>query len=242
MKSNRYKRLLYRTIASLYRTVGGKIRSLAAEYMCDDPMTSVKPDWRVVEYSFAVTQLPHNSSIILEIGCTDSNNPLVAIASRLGHYIVGVDLRPYYWKLANFHFIQGNASSLPFVDKSVDVVLCISAMEHFGLAGRYGIEESDLEQDRRAFEEMLRVIRPSGRVVLTVPFGKPKVVVPYHRIYGKQSLSDLVHGSEIEVEEYWIRDENGYPMKVDKEVAETYGSEDGMIFGLAALVVRKQCP
>lgn len=128
---------------------------------------------------------------------------------------------------------------MPSKDKSVDVVLCISAIEYFGLAGRYGIEEPDLVQDRRAFVEMLRIIRPDGKIVLTVPFGKPKVVAPYHRIYGRRSLDDLIFGAELVVEEYWIRDENRYPMKVDKELAETYGSEDGLIFGLAALVARR---
>lgn len=79
-------------MATLYRAAGNKIRSLAAGLMVDDPIVSVKPDWRVLEYSFAVAQLPQNPSTILEIGCADSNNPLPAIASRLGHGIIGVDL------------------------------------------------------------------------------------------------------------------------------------------------------
>ena len=55
--------------------------------------------------------------------------------------------------LANMAFVHGYAQDLPFLDGSFDVVLSRLAFHH-------------LEDPRAAFDEMCRVLRPGGRLVL----------------------------------------------------------------------------
>ncbi|MEN9390561.1 MAG: hypothetical protein RLZZ283_661, partial [Candidatus Parcubacteria bacterium] len=53
--------------------------------------------------------------------------------------------------------IVGDIHNLDLPDNSVDAILCIAVLEH-------------IEDPRRAMREMLRVIRPGGKVFLYVPF------------------------------------------------------------------------
>ena len=53
--------------------------------------------------------------------------------------------------------IVGDIHNLSLSDNSVDAFLCIAVLEH-------------IEDPRRAMREMLRVIRPGGKVFLYVPF------------------------------------------------------------------------
>jgi SAM-dependent methyltransferase len=56
--------------------------------------------------------------------------------------------------------VEGSATALPLPDASCDVVLCLEMLEH--------LEES---QRVPALREMLRVLRPGGRLVATFPSG-----------------------------------------------------------------------
>ena len=53
--------------------------------------------------------------------------------------------------------IVGDIHNLSLPDNSVDAILCIAVLEH-------------IEDPRRAMREMLRVIKPGGKVFLYVPF------------------------------------------------------------------------
>ncbi len=53
--------------------------------------------------------------------------------------------------------IVGDIHDLPLDDGSVDAIICIAVLEH-------------IEDPRRAMREMLRVVRPGGKVFIYVPF------------------------------------------------------------------------
>jgi len=48
---------------------------------------------------------------------------------------------------------------MEFQDTWFDVVYDVSAIEHFGLAGRYGVAEYDPDGDQRAVAEIYRVTK-----------------------------------------------------------------------------------
>jgi len=53
---------------------------------------------------------------------------------------------------------------------------------------------------------MKRVLKPKGTLLLTVPFGKAKVIKPYSRIYDGTLIKDITVGFKIEKEEYYMQD------------------------------------
>jgi SAM-dependent methyltransferase len=56
--------------------------------------------------------------------------------------------------------VEGSATALPFADASFDVVVCLEMLEHLDAAER-----------EPALREMLRVVRPGGRLVVSFPAG-----------------------------------------------------------------------
>jgi O-antigen chain-terminating methyltransferase len=62
--------------------------------------------------------------------------------------------------------------ALPYASASFDLVVCISTLEHIGRDNRrYGVEVDDSGADDVAIAEMARVLRPGGRLLVTVPYG-----------------------------------------------------------------------
>jgi len=75
--------------------------------------------------------------------------------------------------------VVGSVYELPFEDEAFDLVLCMVVMEH-------------LEDPKKAIEEMKRVLKPGGRILVSVPFLFPIHDAPgdYWRFtkYGLQIL------------------------------------------------------
>jgi SAM-dependent methyltransferase len=76
----------------------------------------------------------------------------------------------------------------------VDVALSLSSFDHDGL-GRYG-DPLRPEGDLRAMETAWRVLRPGGRLLLSVPVGPDVLVWNLHRRYGARRLPLLLAGWE----------------------------------------------
>ncbi|HEX2028775.1 MAG TPA: class I SAM-dependent methyltransferase [Nitriliruptorales bacterium] len=74
-----------------------------------------------------------------------------------------------------FRRVRADIRSHVFAPDSFDLVLCISTIEHVGRDNRrYGLGDGDGEErpDHRAISTMARWLRPGGRVLLSVPFGR----------------------------------------------------------------------
>ena len=95
----------------------------------------------------------------LDLGCGDGGTAGVYLSENARSYI-GVDVSQTALKLARergFEAIEiDDASALPFAESSFDVVVCSEVFEH-------------LLVPQLAAAEALRVLRPNGRLIVTVP-------------------------------------------------------------------------
>jgi len=96
-------------------------------------------------------------------------------------------------------FVCGDARSLPFEDDSFDVVTLFDVLEH-------------IEEDNRAAEEALRVVRPGGCVLVSTPEAE------WHYPYYKAMRPYCPHESELMQE--WGHVRRGYR---DPELAALFG-------------------
>ncbi len=136
------------------------------------------------------------------------------------HQVVGIDIEPAYLDKANSEnqslaLSCAPCEQLPLGDETFDLILSHEVLEH-------------VQDDRAAMEEMVRVIRPGGYIVLFVPnrwfpfethgfywdrqyyWGNIPLInylpsawrnrlVPHVRIYDKQSLCLLIHDLPVQI-------------------------------------------
>lgn len=142
---------------------------------------------RVVEYPFVFEVLGGIKGRVLDVGCCHSRLP-IALASR-GLRVVGIDFNPYPFGHPNLRTVRGDVMRIPFAASTFDAVLAISVIEHIGL-GHYA-DPAAPRGDHAAVAEIARVLRPGGRAVITVPFGRP-ITDDWKRVYDGAQLSDLL--------------------------------------------------
>ena len=93
---------------------------------------------------------------------------------------------------------NADLTALPMGDGVFASVSCMHVIEHIGL-GRYG-DMVDPDGDRKAIQELQRVIAPGGQLLFVVPVGKERVMFNAHRVYGYDTIVDAFN--EMELKEF----------------------------------------
>jgi SAM-dependent methyltransferase len=130
---------------------------------------------------------------VLDVGC--GSGRILEQLSRLGS-LAGLDSSEDSIAAARDRVVGdirlGLAESLPWEDESFDLVLALDVIEH-------------TPDDRRTLREMLRVTRPGGRLVLTVPayellWSDHDVASGHYRRYRRRTLRPALIEAGWEVE------------------------------------------
>lgn len=159
-----------------------------------DASRSIGMTERVVEIPWVLSRLRGEASV-LDIGTSFA--PRIYVSHLLGLHIPhvrGLDIAPA--PDTGMPLVAGDIRAAPFKDDSFDLVLCISTLEHIGLdrdpfSGGLGRGE---EGDATALREIRRILRPKGRLLVSVPFGRPERH-PEFRQYGLREWEDLIERS-----------------------------------------------
>lgn len=153
-------------------------------------------DWRFLHRS--VTRLATQASgVLVDVGTSEGPYrgafaPYVARYVGLEYPPSILEKRPDLWEiLARARLsvdVFGDGNRLPFRDGSVDTVLSTEVLEH-------------LPDPRRCVIEMARILKPGGRLLMTVPFQQPLHELPwdYYR-FTPSALRDLAATAGLEVE------------------------------------------
>lgn len=124
----------------------------------------------------------------------------------LGHYdVTTIDIRNIKSSLDNETIMKCDAKKLDIPSNSFDAVICIGGFYTFGL-GRYG-EEFDLNGDIKAFNEMIRVLRPGGILIFLATITKkdPTIFFNRCRIYNYEMIQRFCDGLDCVDERYISR-------------------------------------
>jgi SAM-dependent methyltransferase len=100
-------------------------------------------------------------SRVLDVGCGDSIFPV--FLAFLGHRVTAVDLE-FTTNLGRLHgvpttYLRADLAALPVGDEHFDAVFCISVIEHLAEPRIPG-----------AIQELRRVLKPGGRLLLTTDY------------------------------------------------------------------------
>ncbi len=121
--------------------------------------------------------------------------------------IIVVDVRDVKKNIENITFIKSDIRDFSIHHSNLyDSVSCLHALEHFGLA-RYG-DKFNLDGHIEGIEALAAIIKPGGRVYISVPIGKSKIQFDAHRIFSHQHISDIIIG-KFEIIYFYIIDDSG---------------------------------
>jgi SAM-dependent methyltransferase len=132
---------------------------------------------------------------VLDVGCGTGTNATVLRAH--GRRVFGVDYRPEGLRAAHGEqrrdavFVQASATHLPFVDGAYDLVTALDVLEHV--------------DDKAALDEILRVLRPGGSILITVPampwlWSVRDDEAGHLRRYRRRALIELLSGCGLELQ------------------------------------------
>ncbi|MCZ7399988.1 MAG: class I SAM-dependent methyltransferase [Candidatus Methanoperedens sp.] len=198
---------------------------------------------RLIEYQFIYSNIRSDKKLrILDVGCAGTKLPIKL--AKTGHEVYGIDACPYHNQ--DFYFIQSSLEHLPFDNDFFDIVSAVSTIEHVGL-GRYGDPISP-NGDKKAMEELKRIVKPGGKIILTIPCGIDTICysrdrVPLHRVYSPHSLNELLSGLRILELSYIVKRTNIWsPASVSEAevIAENTKSEFVGMTSIALINAQKE--
>ena len=193
---------------------------------------------RDIEWSWVAARIPRASGEAIDLGCGDS--PLGVVAAHAGFRVTAVDLGAVVWPYRHerLTFLQGDILELPLEDGRFDLVINCSAIEHVGIAGRYGVTEGRADGDLAAMARLRSLLKPGGLMLLTIPIGTDAVFAPWHRVYGPERLPRLLQGFTAESREFWLKDPENRWARSDEGTALATLSRE-RLYGLGCFVLRR---
>ena len=139
-------------------------------------------DERIVEYPWLFSQMSNDGGLLLDGGSV-LNYPFLLDAPQLSDkQLVILTLAPESTmaKRQNVSYMFGDLRETLFRDGVFDLIVSISTLEHIGMdnAKLYTQDNQDNESQPedylRVIKEFHRILKPGGRFLMTVPFGKPQ--------------------------------------------------------------------
>ena len=157
-----------------------------------------------LEFEFTAYHLRKlNPSNILDIGSYRH-----FILGLLAHYnVTTVDIRERKALLDNETIVTCDAKSLRFSDNLFNAIVSLEALPHFGLC-RYG-DDFDLNADIKAFNEMIRVLKPGGCMIFSTAItrAQPSIAFNARRNYSHAMIKEFCRSLEC-IEEKFINRRN----------------------------------
>lgn len=193
---------------------------------------------KVIERAFVLSRLRDDKGKVLDVGCAAEENCVPVALALLGYEAFGIDIRDFRVKIHNFHFVRGDIRNSCFLDNCFDYICAISTIEHIGVGTIYG-SNIEPDGDRKAMNEIWRLLRPEGHVFLSVPFGQATVVPGFQRIYDRSGLHSLTEFFLVEEMWFFGRAKDGWFQEIPEEQACQYTEKSPQKHAIAVMILRK---
>jgi SAM-dependent methyltransferase len=210
-------------VASCYR----RLRTPPPPNLCGD---------RDIEHSWIAAHMPDGPGRALDFGCGPFWMGL--LAARKGFTVTAIDLTPIRWdyKHADLRFLEADILNPALSSERYDLIINCSTIEHVGLQGRYGVRDQWDDADLAAMAALRNLMEPGGAMLLTVPVGRDAVFLPYHRVYGRNRLPQLLEGWTVREREFWAKTAGNIWERVDEAEAHRQEASDHY-YGLGLFVL-----
>jgi O-antigen chain-terminating methyltransferase len=164
---------------------------------------------RCVEIPWAISCFQKQKTV-LDVGYGNAENRYIQELLSLNiPELFGIDL--VHRNVPGITSILGDIRKTSFIDNYFDLVFCISTIEHIGRDNSSnplpyeGEFFEDFEGDFQALKELYRIVKPKGKVIITVPFGS-FFNYGWFVHYDEKRLQNLLKSTDFKVllEDYYI--------------------------------------
>jgi SAM-dependent methyltransferase len=193
------------------------------------PLFGCGIDERVVEYPWMFSQLPNRGAKMLDAGSSLNHGFLLDRLPLDRIHLTIMTLAPERrcsWSRA-VSYVYGDLRQPEFAERSFDIVVSISTIEHIGLNNTlfYTGDPSKNEMDTSGFvpavKEFRRVLKPGGLCLITVPYGR-REICEWYQVFDAalvQKVVDVFQPSESQID-YFAYSHNGWQRAKADEVAD----------------------
>lgn len=135
-------------------------------------------DERCVEYPWLLSRLKPGPECVLDAGSSLNHEFILersVFKDKKLHILTLSPGRNCLWR-KGISYLFHDLREIPILDQYYDTIACVSTLEHVGMDNR-SFTKSETHDERRpedfivALLEMRRVLKPGGRIFITVPYG-----------------------------------------------------------------------
>lgn len=150
---------------------------------------------RAIEYPWVLKNVALKKGSFLDVGSTVGKLFRQHLPNEVTVYALNTEKEQRFSEEENIKHVVGDIRNTDFKDNTFDLITCISTLEHIGVSGRYNIKE-DKGGDLKAMNEMFRILKKGGRLLVTVPYGCEDVL-PLNKLYNSSRIKKLFEGYKI---------------------------------------------
>lgn len=178
-------------------------------------------DERIVEYPWLLSRMPNTGDLVLD-GGSALNYPYLLDAPQLSNKrLVIMTLAPEsaMAKRQNVSYMFGDLRETIFRDGVFDLIVSISTLEHIGMDNAKLYTQDDQHNESRpddylrVIKEFHRILKPGGRLLITVPFGKAQNLGWLHQ-FDSQRLEHAIgaFGANLEAASFYKYNPDGWTL------------------------------
>ena len=163
---------------------------------------------RCVEYPFAASKLG-DARLILDVGTGQADPVWISWLEKLPIEVHATDYDDPGQVFNHIKFHQCDVREIPLAEATFDKIFAVSVIEHIGLDNPQvrleNVPEIDTQGDLAAVEELARLLKPGGELIMTLPFGLHDglILEGQARNYTQASLSRFDKVLEISKLDYY---------------------------------------
>lgn len=174
---------------------------LLKRFRCGDtlpPGYGVGIDERCIEYPWLLTHLENKMEVLLDAGSTLNHDFILEDPVLQGKVIHILTLAPEsncFWQ-KSISYLFCDLRDIFVRDAYYDSIACLSTLEHVGCDNKL-FTQREVDNEHRsddfvlAIQELARVLKPGGRLFLTVPFGTYQHF-GFQQVFNKELLSRAI--------------------------------------------------
>jgi O-antigen chain-terminating methyltransferase len=186
-------------------------------FSIDTPLYGLDDSERCIEIPWVLSRYRREARV-LDVGYANAEPRYVLARDALKiPLLVGLD--PAAIPQSGVSAVAGDALALPFCSGAFDLILAISVIEHIGRDNSIyyqGDRENRESGDLEAAAALASLLRPGGRMLVTVPFGRPEDHGWFVQ-YDRQRVEALVKATACELTraEYYADGPDGWTGTLD---------------------------